>query len=48
MIVDDGLDVRIEKPYMVVAIEAKRGNEVEYADSQAQLAAQIRSLQVHW
>lgn len=47
MIGQDGVNVFIEKPYMIV-VEAKRTAKFEDADSKAQLLAQIRSLQVHW
>ena len=47
MIEQDGVNVFIEKPYMVI-VEAKRTADVEKADSKAQLLAQIRSLQLQW
>ena len=47
MIRQDGLMVFAEKPYMVV-VEAKRTEALERQDSQAQLCAQIRSLQIQW
>jgi hypothetical protein len=39
--------VFVEKPYMVV-VEAKRTEALERQDSQAQLCAQIRSIQIQW
>ena len=47
MIGQDALMVFVEKPYMVV-VEAKRTEALERQDSQAQLCAQIRSLQIQW
>ena len=45
MVEQDGVNVFIEKPYMIV-VEAKRTAELGKADSKAQLLGQIRSLQV--
>ena len=47
MIDEDGLNVYIEKPYMVI-VEAKRTVDLDKADSKAQLLAQIWSLQLQW
>ena len=47
MIRQDGLMVFLEKPY-VVLVAAKRTEALERQDSQAQLCAQIRSLQIQW
>jgi hypothetical protein len=47
MIDDDGLNVFIERPYMII-VEAKRTVDLDKADSKAQLLAQIRSLQLQW
>ena len=47
MIRQDGLMVFLEKPY-VVLVAAKRTDALERQDSQAQLCAQIRSLQIQW
>ena len=45
MIEPDGVNVFIEKPYIVV-LEAKRTVDTENGDSEPQLLAQIRSLQL--
>jgi hypothetical protein len=45
MIEQDGINVFIEQPYMIV-VDAKRTVDVEEADSKTQLLAQIRSLQL--
>jgi hypothetical protein len=47
MIRQDGLMVFVEKPYLVV-VGAKRTEALEGQDDQAQLCAQIRSLQIQW
>jgi hypothetical protein len=47
MIEQDGAMVFVETPYMIF-VDAKRTQDLDKADSKAQLLAQIRSLQIQW